>query len=84
VISYKIAIWFEFQDDNTSFNGVSATLEHFKTTGNTFKLAALPLQLADPRLRRHGGQLHQHLQPRHRRQRPLREQHRRVHMCPGC
>ncbi len=36
---YKIAIWFEFQDDNTSFNGVSATLEPFTTTGGAYKLA---------------------------------------------
>ncbi|HTH46518.1 MAG TPA: lamin tail domain-containing protein [Candidatus Limnocylindria bacterium] len=36
---YKIAIWFEFQDDNSNFNGVSATLEPFKTTGGVYKLA---------------------------------------------
>lgn len=36
---YKIAIWFEFQDDNSSFNGVSSTLEPFKTTGGAYKLA---------------------------------------------
>ena len=35
---YKIAIWFEFQDDNTSFSGASATLEPFTTTGGAYKL----------------------------------------------
>ena len=36
---YKVAVWFEFQDDNSSFGAVSATIESFKTTGNAYKLA---------------------------------------------
>ncbi len=36
---YKIGIWFEFDDDNSQFNGVSSTLESFTTTGNDYKLA---------------------------------------------
>ncbi len=36
---YKIAVWFEFQDDNRNFLGTSATLESFKTTGSSYKLA---------------------------------------------
>jgi regulation of enolase protein 1 (concanavalin A-like superfamily) len=35
---YKIAIWFEFNDDNSGFAGVSSTLESFKS-GNAYKLA---------------------------------------------
>lgn len=35
---YKIAVWFEYADDNSSFGSVSATLESFKTAGK-FKLA---------------------------------------------
>lgn len=36
---YKIAVWFEFQDDNSNFNSISATLDDFKTTGGARKLA---------------------------------------------
>ena len=36
---YKIAIWFEFDDDNSNFGSVSSTLESFTTTGNAYKLA---------------------------------------------
>ncbi len=36
---YKIAIWFEFNDDNSGFGGAGATLQEFRTTGNAFKLA---------------------------------------------
>lgn len=37
---YKIAVWFEFQDDNRNFAGTSATLSRFVTTPtNTFKTA---------------------------------------------
>ncbi len=35
---YKIAMWFEFQDDNSNFNAVSATLERF-LSGTALKLA---------------------------------------------
>ena len=36
---YKIAIWFEFNDDNSGFGGAGATLDEFKTTGGAYKLA---------------------------------------------
>jgi hypothetical protein len=36
---YKVAMWFEFQDDNSAFDATSATLERFTTTGNALKLA---------------------------------------------
>lgn len=36
---YKIAIWFEFQDDNSGFGGTSSTLQQFTTTGGAYKLA---------------------------------------------
>jgi hypothetical protein len=36
---YKVAMWFEFGDDNSNFNATGATLERFVTTGNAFKLA---------------------------------------------
>ncbi len=36
---YKIAIWFEFNDDNSGFGGAGATLQEFKTTGGAYKLA---------------------------------------------
>ena len=36
---YKIAFWFEFQDDNTTFGPVGATMEQFLTDGNVYKLA---------------------------------------------
>ncbi|MDW8310735.1 MAG: choice-of-anchor X domain-containing protein, partial [Verrucomicrobiales bacterium] len=36
---YKIAMWFEFQDDNRTFGAVSATLERFLTLNNAYKLA---------------------------------------------
>lgn len=35
---YKVAMWFEFQDDNSQFNAVSATLERF-LSGTTLKPA---------------------------------------------
>jgi hypothetical protein len=35
---YKVAMWFEFQDDNSQFNAVSATLERF-LSGSALKLA---------------------------------------------
>ncbi len=35
---YKIAVWFEFQDDNSTFAATGATLESFKTTGGAYKL----------------------------------------------
>ncbi len=35
---YKIAVWFEFQDDNLTFGATSATIESFKS-GGQFKLA---------------------------------------------
>ena len=36
---YKIAVWFEFQDNNTDFSATSATIERFLTVGNEYKLA---------------------------------------------
>lgn len=36
---YKIAVWFEFQDNNRDFNATSATIERFLTVGNQYKLA---------------------------------------------
>jgi hypothetical protein len=35
---YKIAVWFEFANDNSSFNSAGSTLESFKSGGN-YKLA---------------------------------------------
>ena len=35
---YKIAVWFEFQDNNQSYNSVGATLEKFMS-GNSYKTA---------------------------------------------
>ncbi len=35
---YKIAVWFEFQDDNSTFAATGATLESFKTTSGAYKL----------------------------------------------
>ncbi len=35
---YKVAVWFEFQDDNLNFGATSATLEKFTTTGDALKL----------------------------------------------
>ncbi|NGO39706.1 hypothetical protein G4L39_09915 [Limisphaera ngatamarikiensis] len=36
---YKIAVWFEFQDNNRDFNATSATIERFVTLNNEYKLA---------------------------------------------
>lgn len=36
---YKVAIWFEFQDNNQSFSSTGATLQSFTTTGGEYKLA---------------------------------------------
>lgn len=36
---YKIAIWFEFSDDNANFASTGATLESFRTTGSAYKAA---------------------------------------------
>jgi len=36
---YKVAIWFEFADDNRSFQSTGATIARFLTTGNEYKLA---------------------------------------------
>lgn len=36
---YKIAVWFEFQDNNRDFNATSATIERFVTLNNQYKLA---------------------------------------------
>lgn len=36
---YKVAVWFEFQDDNANFDATGATLESFKATGDGYKLA---------------------------------------------
>ena len=36
---YKVAIWFEFQDDNRNFGPTGATLERFTTLGGAYKLA---------------------------------------------
>ncbi|MFM1942668.1 MAG: hypothetical protein RI897_1650 [Verrucomicrobiota bacterium] len=36
---YKVAMWFEFGDDNSSFGATSATAERFTTTGGAYKLA---------------------------------------------
>lgn len=35
---YKVAVWFEFQDDNQNFGAIGATLERFTTTGGALKL----------------------------------------------
>ncbi|MCX8108228.1 MAG: hypothetical protein N3G20_05420, partial [Verrucomicrobiae bacterium] len=35
---YKVAVWFEFADDNSSFAAVGATLEKFTTLGGVLKL----------------------------------------------
>ena len=36
---YKVAIWFEFQDNNTTFSSIGATLQRFATVGDQLKLA---------------------------------------------
>ncbi|MCB1125413.1 MAG: lamin tail domain-containing protein, partial [Verrucomicrobiae bacterium] len=36
---YKVAVWFEFQDDNSNFNATSATMQNFTTLGGEQKLA---------------------------------------------
>jgi hypothetical protein len=36
---YKVAMWFEFQDNNTTFSATGATLERFLTVGSAYKLA---------------------------------------------
>ncbi|MCZ7639826.1 MAG: CotH kinase family protein [Verrucomicrobia bacterium] len=36
---YKIAVWFEFNDDNLGFNPTGATLQRFTTLGGEYKLA---------------------------------------------
>ena len=36
---YKVAVWFEFQDDNSNFSSVSATLDNFKGRDGRKKLA---------------------------------------------
>ena len=36
---YKVSVWFEFQDNNLSFNATGATLQRFLTLGNEFKTA---------------------------------------------
>jgi hypothetical protein len=36
---YKSSEWFEFQDDNGSFNNVNCTIESFTTTGGAYKTA---------------------------------------------
>ena len=36
---YKIAVWFEFEDNNLSFNSVSSTIENFKDPKGNQKLA---------------------------------------------
>ena len=36
---YKVAVWFEFADDNSNFGATGATLERFTTTGGVLKLA---------------------------------------------
>ncbi len=36
---YKVAVWFEFQDDNYNFSTTLATLQKFTTTGGAYKLA---------------------------------------------
>ena len=35
---YKIAVWFEFSDDNATFSSTSATLQSFKSTGASYRL----------------------------------------------
>jgi hypothetical protein len=37
---YKVAMWFEFQDNNSSFNARGATAERFTTTGGAYKLGS--------------------------------------------
>ena len=36
---HKVAVWFEFQDDNSGFGAVGATLDKLTTTGGAYKLA---------------------------------------------
>lgn len=36
---YKIAVWFEFNDDNRGFQATGATTQRFTTTGGAYKLA---------------------------------------------
>ena len=36
---YKIAVWFEFEDNNLSFNSISSTIENFKGHDGNKKLA---------------------------------------------
>jgi len=36
---YKVAVWFEFADNNSSFAATGATLQEFKTTGGQYKPA---------------------------------------------
>jgi hypothetical protein len=36
---HKVAMWFEFYEDNSNFNATSATIEQFLTLGNAYKLA---------------------------------------------
>lgn len=36
---YKVAVWFEFQDNNSSFEATGATMQRFTTTGGQLKLA---------------------------------------------
>jgi hypothetical protein len=36
---YKVAMWFEFGDDNSNFSATSATIERFTTLGGALKLA---------------------------------------------
>jgi hypothetical protein len=36
---YKVAVWFEFNDDNRGFNATGATIQRFTTTGGAYKLA---------------------------------------------
>jgi hypothetical protein len=36
---YKVAVWFEFDDNNSGFNATGATIEPFTTTGSAYKLA---------------------------------------------
>jgi hypothetical protein len=36
---YKVAVWFEFNDDNRGFNATGATAQRFTTLGGDYKLA---------------------------------------------
>ncbi len=36
---YKVAVWFEFQDDNSGFGAVGATLEPFRSANGAYKLS---------------------------------------------